>query len=80
MIRRAMLACIRFYRVRISPQTRPSCRYDPTCSAYAYEAIERYGALRGAWMGVKRLLRCHPFHKGGYDPVPDFPRDHKGRR
>lgn len=66
----AFLLLIRFYRAAISPLFPPSCRYVPTCSAYAMEAIEKYGAWRGGWMAVKRILRCHPFHKGGYDPVP----------
>jgi putative membrane protein insertion efficiency factor len=65
-----LLFLIRFYRAAISPLFPPSCRYVPTCSAYAMEAIEKYGAWRGGWMAVKRILRCHPFHKGGYDPVP----------
>ena len=66
----ALLLLMRFYRAAISPLFPPSCRYVPTCSAYAMEAIEKYGAWRGGWMAVKRILRCHPFHKGGYDPVP----------
>ena len=66
----ALLLLIRFYRSAISPLFTRSCRYVPTCSAYAMEAIEKYGAWRGGWMAVKRILRCHPFHKGGYDPVP----------
>ena len=66
----ALLLLIRFYRAAISPLFPPSCRYVPTCSAYAMEAIEKYGAWRGGWMAVKRILRCHPFHNGGYDPVP----------
>ena len=61
---------IRAYQRLISPVLPPSCRFIPTCSQYAYEAISRYGAMRGGLMAVKRLLRCHPFHPGGYDPVP----------
>jgi uncharacterized protein len=70
MIDRALLACIRFYRKAISPLTPPSCRFMPTCSQYGMEAIERYGALKGSWLTIRRILRCHPFCKGGYDPVP----------
>jgi putative membrane protein insertion efficiency factor len=68
--KRAMLAAIRFYRRHISPALPPSCRFTPTCSAYALEAIERYGPLKGGWMAFRRILRCNPFHPGGYDPVP----------
>jgi putative membrane protein insertion efficiency factor len=68
-----MLALIRFYRRRISPLFPPACRFYPTCSAYALEAIERFGARRGGWLAVKRLAKCHPFHPGGYDPVPGHP-------
>ncbi|HXU40385.1 MAG TPA: membrane protein insertion efficiency factor YidD [Blastocatellia bacterium] len=60
---------IRGYRLLISPLLPPSCRFTPTCSEYAMQAIEKYGALRGAYLGARRLLRCHPFHSGGYDPV-----------
>lgn len=70
MLRRVMLGSIRFYRSAISPYTPPSCRFEPTCSAYALQAIEKYGAARGGWLALRRLLRCHPFCKGGYDPVP----------
>jgi putative membrane protein insertion efficiency factor len=62
---------IRGYRMFISPLFPPSCRYQPTCSQYAMQAIERFGPWRGSLMGVRRILRCHPFHPGGYDPVPE---------
>ncbi|HZT57548.1 MAG TPA: membrane protein insertion efficiency factor YidD [Pyrinomonadaceae bacterium] len=64
-----LTSLLRFYKAFISPLLPPSCRFVPTCSEYALEAISRYGALRGSWMGVRRLSRCHPFHSGGYDPV-----------
>ena len=65
------LALIRFYRKAISPYTPPSCRFTPTCSAYALEAIQKYGALKGGYLALRRLLRCNPFYKGDfYDPVP----------
>lgn len=64
------LRLIRGYQVAISPMLPPSCRYVPTCSEYGYEAIERYGIVKGGWMAVRRIGRCHPFAKGGHDPVP----------
>ena len=69
-MKRLLLLLVHIYRSCISPLFPPSCRYYPTCSAYALEAIERYGAWRGGWMALRRILRCHPCHKGGYDPVP----------
>jgi len=66
-----LLGLIRFYRTAVSPYTPPSCRYTPTCSAYALEAIQRHGAGRGSWLALRRLLRCHPWGGHGYDPVPE---------
>lgn len=69
-VRAVALALIRFYQAALSPLLGRHCRYHPTCSAYAHEAIARYGFFRGVWLGVRRLSRCHPFHAGGIDPVP----------
>lgn len=68
--RLAVLALIRGYQRTLSHLVGTQCRFVPSCSAYMYEAVERYGATRGAWLGVRRILRCHPLHPGGYDPVP----------
>lgn len=65
-----LLLIIRFYRKFISPLSPPSCRFTPSCSHYGYEAIEKYGFLKGGWLAIKRIGRCHPFNPGGYDPVP----------
>lgn len=65
-----VLGLIRLYQRYVSPMTRPSCRYVPTCSQYAVESVSKYGALKGMWLAVRRISRCHPFHEGGYDPVP----------
>lgn len=70
MVKSILLALVRFYRSYISPLKAPCCRFYPTCSEYALIAIERYGAARGAWLAFRRVLRCNPFCRGGYDPVP----------
>ncbi len=70
-IKKILILMIKFYRKFISPLKRTSsCIYTPTCSLYALEALEKYGVLKGTYLSVRRVLRCHPFHKGGYDPVP----------
>ncbi len=69
-MKQAILSALRFYKARISPQLPPACRYTPTCSEYAIEAVERYGPVRGSAMAVRRLVACNPFARGGYDPVP----------
>ena len=72
-MKKMLIALVRFYRRAISPLFPGCCRYIPTCSQYAIEALEKYGAVKGGWLALKRLLRCHPFHKhkgGWYDPVP----------
>jgi len=68
-MKQIVIILIRFYRLFISPLKPPTCRFMPTCSEYALQAIEKYGILRGGSMAIKRILRCHPFHPGGYDPV-----------
>ena len=65
-----LLALIQSYRMLLSPLLGGSCRYAPSCSAYASEAVTRHGPWRGAWLALRRILRCHPFRSGGYDPVP----------
>jgi putative membrane protein insertion efficiency factor len=61
---------IRLYRLAVSPILPPSCRFHPTCSHYAEESLERHGMLKGSWLALRRIVRCHPWHPGGYDPVP----------
>ena len=68
-MKKLIISCIKFYRKFISPLKRPSCRFYPTCSQYTLEAVEKYGALKGGFMGIKRIFKCHPYNKGGYDPV-----------
>lgn len=67
--RRAVASLIRAYQLLASPFPSP-CRFAPTCSSYTLEAVRRYGVIKGGWLGARRILRCHPFHPGGYDPVP----------
>lgn len=69
-MKKLFLGIIRFYQKKISPLTPPKCKYYPTCSHYGYEAIERFGVFKGSALALWRILRCNPFSKGGYDPVP----------
>lgn len=66
-----LIGFVRLYQLIISPYLPSSCRYHPTCSRYTIEALKRHGALKGTWLGIKRISRCHPWSEGGYDPVPD---------
>jgi len=77
-LRNCVIGLLRFYKRAISPYLPPACRFEPTCSEYAAEAVEHYGILQGCWMGTKRLCRCHPLCRGGFDPVPELP--HAGRK
>lgn len=70
LFQKILIFTVRIYQLAISPYIGAHCRYNPTCSAYFIEAVEKYGALKGSWLGIKRILRCHPGHPGGYDPVP----------
>ncbi len=76
-MKKVILALIRFYRRHISPHLPPMCRYYPTCSCYAVEAIETHGALKGTLLALWRILRCNPFSAGGYDPVPPKKENHR---
>jgi uncharacterized protein len=69
-MKQMLIGLIKGYRLLISPLFAPTCRFQPTCSQYAMESIDRFGAIRGTWLAVRRITRCHPFHPGGYDPVP----------
>lgn len=75
--RTTAIGIIQFYRAGISPYLPPHCRYTPTCSSYAMDAITRFGIVRGGWLAMKRIGRCHPWHDGGYDPVPEHPQHPK---
>jgi uncharacterized protein len=79
-VKKLLLFLLRGYKKHISPALPPACRFQPTCSEYAMEAVSRYGALHGGWLAAKRLLRCNPFFHGGYDPVPELPPPRRGRR
>lgn len=70
MVKKIIILLIRGYQIYISPLSGPHCRYTPTCSQYALEAVEKYGVVKGGFLACKRILRCHPFARGGYDPVP----------
>ena len=72
-MKRVLIALIKFYRKHISPLRQPCCRFIPTCSQYALEALEKYGAAKGSWLAFKRVMRCHPFHFGEYDPFDPVP-------
>ena len=76
MIRRFFIVLIKGYSYLISPFMGNNCRYTPTCSAYTLEAVEIHGVMKGLWMGMKRISRCHPWHEGGYDPVPGSKHEH----
>ena len=69
-IQKILIFLVRTYQIAISPYIGAHCRFTPTCSAYFIEAVEKYGALKGSWLGIRRILRCHPGNPGGYDPVP----------
>ena len=71
MVKKAIILLIKFYRVCISPYKQPCCRFIPTCSEYALTAVERHGVIKGVYLSIRRILKCHPFHEGGYDPVPE---------
>jgi putative membrane protein insertion efficiency factor len=70
-MKKILLKLVRFYQVAISPMKPPSCRFYPTCSQYGLEAIERFGPIKGTWLTIKRISKCHPLHTGGFDPVPE---------
>lgn len=71
MLKKVFISLIRFYQIVISPLKPPTCRFYPTCSHYGLQSIQRFGAIKGGWLTIKRILKCHPFHPGGVDPVPN---------
>ncbi|WP_285768987.1 membrane protein insertion efficiency factor YidD [Peribacillus sp. SI8-4] len=71
MLKKILMGVIRFYQLAISPLKPPTCRFYPTCSHYGLEAINRFGPIKGSWLALVRILKCHPFHPGGFDPVPE---------
>lgn len=75
-MKKVLISIIQFYQKFISPLTPPSCRFYPTCSHYGVEAIKVHGALKGSWLTIKRISKCHPFHPGGFDPVPEKKHKH----
>lgn len=78
--RRLLAGLVRAYQIFISPLLPPSCRFTPSCSQYALEAVQRHGALKGSWLAARRLARCHPWNRGGYDPVPELRGAVSGKR
>lgn len=75
MLKKIFLLLIHLYQKGISPLKPPTCRFYPTCSQFGLEAIERFGAIKGGWLTIQRILKCHPFHPGGFDPVPEKKKD-----
>ncbi|MBL6735312.1 MAG: membrane protein insertion efficiency factor YidD [Shewanellaceae bacterium] len=71
-IQRVIILCIRGYQKCISPLMGPNCRFYPSCSSYAIESVKKFGSLKGLWLAIKRILKCHPLHRGGFDPVPQL--------
>ncbi|PJN89129.1 membrane protein insertion efficiency factor YidD [Bacillus sp. mrc49] len=78
MLKKFLMGIIRFYQIAISPLKPPTCRFYPTCSHYGLEAINRFGPIKGSWLAIVRILKCHPFHPGGIDPVPEKKKKDEG--
>jgi len=76
-MRKTVIFIIRIYQYIISPYLAPGCRYTPSCSHYSMEAVERFGVVKGSWLAIRRIARCHPWHEGGFDPVPHATHCHK---